>query len=354
MRLKYTIKMVLAVMIAAFALSSQSTQAQDIHFSQFYASPLTLNPAMTGLMQGCHRVAINYRNQYPQLYTYNDFAISYDASLMRGMLRNDFAGAGILFYNDRQGDGSLNNMQIMGSFAYHKAVDPNGQVLLSLGLQGGWVNKSVSVADLLFSTQQEGNGFNPMLPNQEAFESNQFNYFDLRAGGMISANINKFVGLFGGFSYFHIFEPEEMFLVLGGDIFEANVIDPRLVAHFGADIRPNNMVSISPNAIFMTQAGAREIVLGTNLGYHFQDSRSRGDDGTAVYLGASYRFGDNIIAIVGAEFNRLKMGISYDINVSSLNVASNGQGGIEMSVGYELGCTSQGRRGYPPVSCPRF
>ncbi len=345
MILKNTIKFLATVLMFLAFLPSQ---AQDIHFSQFYASPMTLNPAMTGFMNNCHRVALNYRNQYPQLYSYSTFAVSYDAALMRGMMRNDFAGAGITFYNDRQGDGALNNMQILGSLAYHKAIDPNGKVLISVGVQGGWITKSINFQDLVFESQLDGNEFNPMLPNGEAIESNQFSYFDLRAGAMLSGRINKNVGIYGGAGYFHIFEPVETFL---GDA--TNTLGARLVAHLGADIRATRSISIAPNFIFMTQSAAREIVVGSNFGYHFAGA-SKDSDGTAVYLGASYRIGDNVIALIGAEFNNLKIGISYDINLSTLKTASLGQGGIELSVGYELGCNSTGRRGYPPVSCPRF
>ena len=41
-----------------------SLNAQDIHFSQFYASPLTLNPAMTGFVNGDCRAGVIYRNQW--------------------------------------------------------------------------------------------------------------------------------------------------------------------------------------------------------------------------------------------------------------------------------------------------
>ena len=43
------------------------TEAQDPAFSQFFASPLTLNPALTGKFNGAVRIAGNYRNQWPQI-----------------------------------------------------------------------------------------------------------------------------------------------------------------------------------------------------------------------------------------------------------------------------------------------
>jgi len=348
MTMKNTLKLIL-IFIAVFVLSP--TQAQDVHFSQFYASPITLNPAMTGLMNNCHRVVVNYRNQYPTLYnTYNDFAISYDAALMRGMMKNDFIGAGIMFINDTQGDGSLSNMQLMASFAFHKAVDPNGKVLISIGAQAGWMNKSINFGDLVFESQFDGNDFNPAIPNGEAVERTSFSNFDLRLGGMVSANVSKTLGIYGGAGYYHVFKPEERFLtaVDGTDYRLA----PRLVVHMGADISPNKIVSISPNLLFQSQNGNREIVIGSNVGYHFSDGRK--STGTSIYGGLAYRVGSDITALVGAEFDQLKFGVSYDVNVSGLSNASQGQGGIEFSIGYELGCNSEGKRGYPPVSCPRF
>lgn len=334
-------------------MASLPSQGQDIHFSQFYASPLTLNPAMTGLMDGCYRASVNYRNQYPELYSYSTVAASFDMPLLRAQLRNDFAGAGLMIFNDRQGNGALNNLSIMGSVAGHKSLHPDGKVLLSIGVQGGWVNKSVDFQSLLFESQLDGTEFNPNLPNQERIDDNQFGYFDLRAGLMLSANVSKTVGFFGGASYFHITEPEETFLIKDDNL-EVNTLSARLVGHLGAKITPNNQVSITPNFIYMTQAGATTMVFGANLGYYFDGTAKSGSNGTALYVGASYRLNDAVIALIGAEFNSFKFGISYDINISELRTASSGQGGIELSLGYELDCEPQGRRGYPPISCPRF
>jgi len=349
----YKMKIKNTILILLMGLMALPAAGQDIHFSQFYASPLTLNPAMTGLMSGCYRGAVNYRNQYPELYSYSTVAASFDAALARGLVgKNDFIGAGLQLYNDRQGNGSLNDFSVLASAAYHKSLHPQGKVLFSIGAQGGIVNKSINFQDLTFASQLDGNEFNVNLPNGERIETNQFTYFDLRVGGIISANVSKQLGVFGGFSYFHITKPEERFLMqdVGAEV---NVLDPRLVGHFGAKITPNDNVSITPNFIYMTQAGAQTMVAGANLGYFFDGTAKRGG-GTAVYIGGSYRLNDAIIALVGAEFDDFKFGISYDVNVSDLKTASLGQGGVELSLGYEIGCEPQGRRGYPPVSCPRF
>jgi len=98
-------------------------QAQDIHFSQFYASPLTLNPAMTGNLNGSYRLTAIYRNQYASIPApYNTFAVSGDMSVLRGMLKGDHAGIGIVAYNDVAGDGNLSNTSVLLSAAYHKSI----------------------------------------------------------------------------------------------------------------------------------------------------------------------------------------------------------------------------------------
>ena len=335
-------------MVLIVTFSTVEMAAQDIHFTQFYASPITLNPAMTGMMNGCYRGAVNYRNQYPELYSYSTIAASFDMPMFRGMLGSDFAGFGVMLFNDRQGTGSLNNLSIMGSAAYHKALDRSGRIMVSIGVQGGWVHKSINFAQLTFESQLVGQEFDITMPNGEAIEDNAINYLDLRMGGMITARASDQLDLYGGFGYYHITEPTESFL--GSD----NKLGKRLVGHAGATIRPSSKLSISPNVIYMTQTAAQLLVIGANFGFHFNDSRRSGSE-SALYLGGAYRHQDALTVLLGAEFSGFKFGLSYDLNVfSDLQRASNSQGGAEFSLVYEFDCEPMGRRGYPPVTCPRF
>ena len=85
--------------------------AQDPNFSQFFASPLTLNPAMTGKFDGVYRIAGNYRNQWP---TINNAFTTYTASIDFGVMKNripeiDQFGVGILAFSDKSGNGILQN-----------------------------------------------------------------------------------------------------------------------------------------------------------------------------------------------------------------------------------------------------
>src|SRR3954468_5085394 len=100
-------------------------RAQDPNFSQFFVSPLTLNPALTGKFDGVYRVAGNFRNQWP---TINNAFVTKTASIDFGILKkripdNDQFGVGIMGFTDRAGDGVLTSNYLGLSIAYHKALD---------------------------------------------------------------------------------------------------------------------------------------------------------------------------------------------------------------------------------------
>ena len=93
--------------VVLLILSVGYSFAQDIHFSQYYASPLTLNPALTGLVNGAFRASFNYRNQWfniPTLNTiapYQTYQALVDAPVLRDKLGNDWLGVGGMFYTDK-------------------------------------------------------------------------------------------------------------------------------------------------------------------------------------------------------------------------------------------------------------
>ena len=103
-------------------------KAQDPHFSQFFSSPLTLNPALTGKFDGTLRVAGNYRNQWPAFNNvYTTSTLSVDFAILKKRLPDfDTWGVGILALTDQAGGGILKNNYIGLSTSYHKALDEDG------------------------------------------------------------------------------------------------------------------------------------------------------------------------------------------------------------------------------------
>src|SRR5690242_20988560 len=127
-------KKILLTLMTSVALVSASS-AQDPNFSQFFASPLTMNPALTGKFDGVFRVAGNYRNQWP---TINNAFVTKTLSVDFGILKNRLAeidqlGVGVLAVTDRAGDGVLVTNYAGLSMAYHKGLDENGYHQIGAG-----------------------------------------------------------------------------------------------------------------------------------------------------------------------------------------------------------------------------
>src|ERR1700704_4073857 len=103
-------KKLLSTLTICLVLVTVST-AQDPNFSQFFASPLTLNPALTGKFDGVYRFAANYRNQWPSISNaYTTMTASLDMAIMKSQIpETDQFGIGIMAYSDKAGDGALNS-----------------------------------------------------------------------------------------------------------------------------------------------------------------------------------------------------------------------------------------------------
>ncbi|MGN6165781.1 MAG: PorP/SprF family type IX secretion system membrane protein, partial [Flavisolibacter sp.] len=150
-----------------------SLKAQDPNFSQFFASPLTLNPALTGKFDGVFRVAGNYRNQWPTINNaFTTATVSLDASILRNSIPDyDQFGVGLMAFSDKSGNGVLQNNFLALSTSYHKALDENGFHQIGLGFQGTYVNKRLDIASLKFESMLRADGFTGLM--DESFSSNQ-------------------------------------------------------------------------------------------------------------------------------------------------------------------------------------
>ncbi|MGB5027191.1 MAG: PorP/SprF family type IX secretion system membrane protein, partial [Chitinophagaceae bacterium] len=202
----------LLTLLVCVAMASAS-RAQDPNFSQFFASPLTLNPALTGKFDGSFRVAGNYRNQWP---TINNAFVTKTVSVDFGIMKNRLAdidqlGVGILGVTDRAGDGVLVTNYAGGSVAFHKGLDEDGFHQIGAGFQGTYVNKRLDVTKIDFQDELTPLGFTGVT--SEIFLNNQLNisYFDLNAGVLYNGSTNGYNNFYIGASMYHINRPKESF-----------------------------------------------------------------------------------------------------------------------------------------------
>ncbi len=319
--------------------------AQDPNFSQFFASPLTLNPALTGKFDGVYRIAGNYRNQWP---TINNAFVTKTASIDFGILKNrlpdiDQLGVGIIGYTDRAGDGVLVTNAAGLSLAYHKGLDENGYHQIGAGFQGTYVNKRLDVTKVVFEDELTPLGFVPGTTG-EIFTNKQINvsFVDINAGILYNGTTNGYNNFYIGASMYHINRPKESFQ--GGQYLLA--ARTTLQAGGKIPIGPYNYLHVS--AIYSMQAKAHNTVAGGAFSYNVNSNE---ENPVNVYIGAWYRFNDAAIPYIGLEFSGIHIGATYDANTSSLKPASNTRGGMEISMIYIKKPSDPNAK---KLNCPRF
>lgn len=313
--------------LAVFVIMVSVSTAQDPNFSQFFASPMTLNPALTGKFDGEFRFASNYRNQWPSI---NNAFITGTASLDMSIMKNripetDQFGIGIMGYSDKAGNGVLNSTYYGLSMAYHKGLDENGYHQIGAGFQGTYMNKMLNLNKVYFEDQLTPFGFTGVT--SESFSSSQvkLSYFDLNAGVFYNGSTNGYNNFYLGASMYHINRPKESFQK--GNF----LLNARTTIQAGGKIPVGayNFIHIAAN--HSLQAKAHNTMIG---GAYAMNINGDEQNPTSVYFGSWFRFGDAIIPYMGLEFGEWRFGASYDVNTSSLKPASNTKGGVEISLIY--------------------
>ncbi len=330
-----------ALFSVLFVTAVLFVKAQDPHFSQFFSSPLTLNPAFTGKFDGSWRLAANHRDQWPSIpKAYVTTSASIDFGILKGKIpEGDVFGIGFSGLSDQSADAALKLNYGSMSLSYHKALDEDGYNTIGAGFQGTYSSAILDASKLTFEDQLTQNGFTN--PTSEVFSNGTSqNYFDMNAGILFSGSSNGTNNYYLGFSLYHINKPSLSF------IDKKWALASRMTIHGGGSFPVSDNLSINTSAIYQMQNKASEIVFGGAL-----SALVNGDESnpTSVYFGSWMRVNDAIIPYLGLEINGFRIGASYDINTSGLKAATASRGGSEFSLIY-IHKPSQ-VKGIP---CPRF
>ena len=318
-------------------------QAQDPHFSQFFSSPMTLNPAFTGKFDGVLRAAGNYRNQWPTINrAYVTATASVDFPLLAGHIPfTDTWGVGLMGYTDKSADAAVSFSYFSFSTAYHKGLDEDGFHQLGAGFQVTYSNMLINTTKLKFEDQLTPFGFTGTTAEIFNNTTLKSNYVDVNAGILYTASTTDKNNMYAGVSLYHINRPKQEFTGVNYDLY------PRATLHAGGYFPVGQVTTLHLSGLFSTQAGAHETLLGGAM--QFVAGNPDADKPTSFYGGAWMRFGDALIPYVGLEYSDVRIGVSYDINVSDLKTASQSRGGIEISLIY-ITRAAEGKG----VPCPKF
>ncbi len=348
-------KSILPIFLLMLTGSIGVLQAQDPRFSQYYASPWNLNPAMTGVFNGSWRVTANYRDQWGSITAPNPFRTYSVAADMRVRVhRDDYAAFGIGALHDEAGTARFqqNRVHLGGAFLKQLSGGPRrADHYLAAGAQLGFGQNALDWGQLWFSRQYDTANDRPDtgLSSGEGNTLNNSGVFaDFNAGLLWYVLFGDNGFFYAGGALHHINQPSITLFEDGNE-----TLYSRWSGHLGGQLPVSDNFSLLPGALFMRQGPAMEADFGLNLRYSNNDLNE-----LALRFGAWSRLGnkldsglqmDAVTAVAMLELNRWMLGLSYDITVSGLTQANNSRGAFELSMTYFHPAERRSR-----VVCPKF
>lgn len=324
-------------------VSSLSLNSQDMHFSEFYASPVNLNPALTGLFDGKFRIALIYRDQYRSVTVpYQTVGVSAEGRKKHFLGTGNNLGYGILINRDVAGDGKFGITQLNIPIASHYPISK--YFIFSYGGSLTLQNNTLDMEALRFPSQFNGFQYVDDLPIGENNIDNSDLIGLLNAGTNLRFNKENRLGFGAGFSIFNINSPTFSFLENNYDL------PVRLLMHSYLKIPLFTGMDLIPSAKLQSQRELREYQIGAQAFNYIQGYTIQW-----INYGAWMRTKDRdaIILNIGFKYYDFIFGFNYDINLSTLTTASNGHGAFEFSITF---VKDKGRKGKKRemIQCPTY
>lgn len=312
-------------------LSFSQIKSQDIHFSQHYSNLPRLNPAFAGISR-CSQISLSYRNQWTGISNvFNSYSATYQQ-----YFNNIHSGIAINYLKNNEGNSAFSQNNFDAIYSFH--FKSRKKTYVSLAFQISYLSNKISSINQIYSDMidlQTGISGNSM----ENFINLKHNLIDFSTGTVF---YNK--KYYWGVAIHHLkkINISSLFYVL----------PTKYTAHLGARYKIDRNKNLktdfefSPNIIIVQQGENQEVNLGI---YFYKD---------IFTLGMWTRFSifpfagnDALIFIFGTNFNRLKLGYSYDFTTSKLLKQS--LGSHEISISYKFNCVKK-INDKNTISCPSF
>jgi type IX secretion system PorP/SprF family membrane protein len=308
-----------------FVFCVQVFFAQDIHFSQYGMSPINSNPATTGLFDGDVRAGGIFRSQWASVpIPYTTVSFFGDMRLGQNKLGDDRLGVGFIFNNDVCGDSKYGTTQIYFPISYIKKIKKDSSLFLSFSLQPGISSSGFKTQALTFDSQYDGNQYQSSFSSQENFSATNQTKFDLNSGAMLQYNILKRGFVQAGLSIFHLTTPKQSYFNN-----TSISIDMKTNSYLMINYPVATMLDASVELLYSRQGKYHELVTGANIKYIFSTKHYQ-----TVFIGTYLRAKDAFIARVGMDYKTWKFSMSYDVNTSGFNAATNRKGAVEFALIY--------------------
>jgi len=301
------------------ALIMKVSYGQDVQLTQYDASPLLLNPALTGMKNNLkYRFVQQYRNQWDAVArkSFVSTSLAYDMNLQQKW------GAGAYIINDNSSR-VFNSFSFVLSGAHDITIGNQDKHHLMVGLQSGFILKTLKLNQYSFDKQYHNGIFDTDLPSGETFEKSKRFMPEVNFGfAYINTDDATSYHPYGGIAVWHITNPKSNFLSEG----EESRLPLRYVIHVGSLFELNEQWIIDPKFLVMKQKNIWQFTPGIITHYISEQND--------IHLigGLSYRVKDAIIAQVGLYYKNFIYRISYDFNISPLKTFSQYKGGVEFTI----------------------
>lgn len=300
---------------------------QDPSFSQFFSSPLNINPALTANINSDWRLISNLRDQWiGPASPYLTGSISYDRKILQdkipGVEEGNVMGIGGMLMFDNAMAGVAKSIWASLDLSYSiKLVDDITKHKLAIGFGAMYGRRTVDFSRLDFEEQFTGLGFNTNLPTGEAALSNMKAYISASAGltySITGENTNVDFGV----AAFHLNKPKQTFLQNDNQILAL-----RKVGHANLETFLNDRTVLNINGVYQLQDNAKYFSAGAAFGYFLQDENE-----SMINAGVWYWSKNAIVPYIGLVYKDMQFGLSYDLTISKLSQSTRKPNTFEVSI----------------------
>ncbi len=291
-----------------FLLLVGSLSGQDLHYSQFYNSPLNVNPAKTGIFNGDKRVNLSYRSQWRSVpVPWTTFSGSFDRKIYPRHNDGHFFAVGALFNYDLQGeltDINLTNIDVTGSWT--KVINENN--LFTVGALIGYATRGFDSKSLTFDSQWNGVSFDPTLSSNENFNTERVSFLETGLGLNYRWQKSKRTKLDIGLGGYHVLEPNVAYNT------DDHVNLPRRFSLTGiGSFQLTQKFDVQLNALYQFQGDYNESIFSALGKFHVNQNRGKELE---FHAGVGWRSGKSLFPIVAVQFKQMYFSLNYDIDLT--------------------------------------
>ena len=318
-----------------------TAKAQDPHFSQYFASPMTMNPALTGKQVTDWRALALFRSQWwsgTETAPFTTTSFSLEKGFATGKNGKNSLGIGLSLLSDASNAGLLKNNFFTLGAAYNLGLDANGDEQIGLGIQTSYASRLVDVSKLELQSQFGSMGF-------------QRTY----SGDPINALSNHYWDVNLGIHYSKDFIPQHWGLRLGAALYHAGT--PTAGVFTNTVYTVESRYSFQGGVVVRRPAGEFDLsmitdIQGTNtictVGGVYK-LKVQSDVLESFHLGIWNRINDSFYPYIAMQGHNWLVGISYDILKPSSRAAFSSVQSMEFSLAWHFG--SAGKR---PAQFPKM